>query len=222
VTNIDQEPDYLRQLDIVSPTQLATPIHIIGVGGLGSAIALLLAKMGASQLILWDPDTVETHNLPNQWYMLSDVGRPKVEAMADVLANFTGNRPEVHAELFEDQAISGIVISGVDSMLVRAALWKRMKYNMAAPRYIDCRMGGQFGHVYVVNPCLRDNIVGYEQSLYTDDQATDDPCTARAVMYNTLAIATVVGRVVTTIVRNEEMPFEGIVKLVDTRGLQLI
>ena len=77
--------DYWRQLDILQPDDLVRPITIIGVGGIGSPVALALTKMGCRRLTLFDPDTIEPHNLPNQLYRLRDVGRPKVEALADLL-----------------------------------------------------------------------------------------------------------------------------------------
>ena len=45
-----------------------TPIHIIGCGATGSWVALMLAKMGISNITCWDFDKVEEHNLPNQFF----------------------------------------------------------------------------------------------------------------------------------------------------------
>ena len=54
---------------------------LVGVGGLGSTIAVLLASMGVGRLRLVDMDVVEISNLQRQHlYTVDDVGYPKVEA----------------------------------------------------------------------------------------------------------------------------------------------
>lgn len=56
-------------------------ITIIGVGGLGSVCAHLLARMGVGHLILCDADIVSDHNLARQHlYTLSDIRKLKTEA----------------------------------------------------------------------------------------------------------------------------------------------
>src|SRR5207244_2983363 len=83
-------PDYWRQLDLITPGELKLPITVVGAGGIGSPTALALAKMGCSRLTVYDPDLVEPHNLPNQFYRLKDSARPKVEALRDLIRSFTG------------------------------------------------------------------------------------------------------------------------------------
>jgi molybdopterin/thiamine biosynthesis adenylyltransferase len=56
---------------------------MIGVGGLGCAAALALARSGVGRLTLLDPDVVDPSNLPRQLlYDDADVGRTKVEVAA--------------------------------------------------------------------------------------------------------------------------------------------
>ena len=92
--------ELLRQLDLVKPEALETPVHLVGCGGIGSFVALALAKLGCPHLCLYDDDRVEEHNVPNQLFRLSDVGRPKVEALAEVL-RFSGSQfdPTVVSDL---------------------------------------------------------------------------------------------------------------------------
>jgi|GEM_PF-4000145 len=76
------EIDHWRQLDIVTPTQLSEyQVTIIGAGGIGSPTAEALMKMGVTNMIVYDHDSVEAHNLPNQLYGISDIGSLKVEAL---------------------------------------------------------------------------------------------------------------------------------------------
>ena len=56
-------------------------VGVAGLGGLGSHIAVLLARLGVGRLVLADFDTVDVTNLHRQQYALCDVGRPKAEAL---------------------------------------------------------------------------------------------------------------------------------------------
>jgi len=56
-------------------------VLILGVGGLGSVVALNLLRLGIGKLFLVDYDVVDVHNLNRQLlYSQEDVGKPKVEA----------------------------------------------------------------------------------------------------------------------------------------------
>ena len=56
-------------------------VGIAGLGGLGSNIALLLARSGAGRLVVADFDTVELSNIHRQDYPLSSVGMKKTDAI---------------------------------------------------------------------------------------------------------------------------------------------
>jgi sulfur carrier protein ThiS adenylyltransferase len=61
-------------------------IGIAGVGGLGSAIAIALARTGIGHLIIADFDIVEPSNLNRQQFFIDQIGLPKVYALRDTLA----------------------------------------------------------------------------------------------------------------------------------------
>lgn len=64
----------------------AARVLIVGVGGLGSPIALYLAAAGVGALGLADPDQVSVSNLNRQiLYTTDDIGRDKTEAAAERL-----------------------------------------------------------------------------------------------------------------------------------------
>ncbi|MEY3014618.1 MAG: hypothetical protein RIT45_3353 [Pseudomonadota bacterium] len=65
---------------------------VFGCGGLGVPAAWTLAAAGAERLLLVDPDHVEASNLHRQvLYREADLGRRKVDALADALvARFPG------------------------------------------------------------------------------------------------------------------------------------
>ncbi|MCR1919021.1 sulfur carrier protein ThiS adenylyltransferase ThiF [Frisingicoccus caecimuris] len=60
-------------------------VGIAGLGGLGSNIAMMLARSGVGHLLLIDFDRVEPSNLNRQHYMVSHLGIPKSEALKDLI-----------------------------------------------------------------------------------------------------------------------------------------
>jgi sulfur carrier protein ThiS adenylyltransferase len=70
----------------VHETVKGTTLGIAGVGGLGSAIAIALARTGIGHLIIADFDIVEPSNLNRQQFFIDQIGLPKVYALRDTLA----------------------------------------------------------------------------------------------------------------------------------------
>lgn len=61
-------------------------VGIAGLGGLGSHVAVALARTGIGHLHLVDFDTVEPSNLNRQYYTVRHLGQKKTEALAKQLA----------------------------------------------------------------------------------------------------------------------------------------
>ena len=77
----------LPEFDIAGQQKLLeSTALIIGMGGLGSPVAMYLAAAGVGHLILVDFDVVELTNLQRQIiHHTSDLGRLKVESARDTL-----------------------------------------------------------------------------------------------------------------------------------------
>lgn len=60
-------------------------VAIAGLGGLGSNIAVMLARSGVGHLLLIDFDSVDVTNLNRQVYMIPHVGMKKTEALKTIL-----------------------------------------------------------------------------------------------------------------------------------------
>jgi len=60
-------------------------VGIAGVGGLGSAVAVALARVGVGRLTIADFDLVEPSNLNRQQYFVDQIGQYKVEALTENL-----------------------------------------------------------------------------------------------------------------------------------------
>jgi len=56
-------------------------VGIMGLGGLGSPVAIALARVGVGRLILADFDVVEPSNLNRQQYFIDQIGMKKTEAL---------------------------------------------------------------------------------------------------------------------------------------------
>lgn len=63
----------------------AATVGIAGLGGLGSSIAVALARVGVGKLIVADFDVVEPSNLNRQQYFVDQIGMLKTEALASNL-----------------------------------------------------------------------------------------------------------------------------------------
>ncbi len=61
-------------------------VGIAGAGGLGSNVAMSLARAGVGRLVVADFDRVEPSNLNRQQFFVDQVGQPKVEALRANLA----------------------------------------------------------------------------------------------------------------------------------------
>ena len=60
-------------------------VGIMGLGGLGSSVAIALARMGIGSLLLADYDVVEPTNLNRQQYFVDQIGQKKTAALRDIL-----------------------------------------------------------------------------------------------------------------------------------------
>jgi len=67
-------------------------VAVVGVGGVGSHVAVDLARLGIGELTLVDPDDVERSNLPRLRYAQSgDCGHPKVQVIQRACTRATPN-----------------------------------------------------------------------------------------------------------------------------------
>ncbi len=78
----------LRHTKAVQDRLAEASVAVCGLGGLGSHIAVALARCGIGGLHLLDFDVVELSNLNRQQYGLAQLGRPKTEALKEELLSF--------------------------------------------------------------------------------------------------------------------------------------
>ncbi len=182
--------DYERQTGIIDIKDFReNKITIVGCGAIGSFMGISLAKMGLVDFTLYDLDTVEPHNVPNQFFGLKDVGKNKAVVTAEYMKMFNNEVNITRLSMFTKQKEieTPIVISCVDKMEVRKWIFDACKKS-DAQLFIDTRMGGLEGHIYFVDMTDKNEIVNYEKSLFTDEQAVKLKCTERSILFTVLGI----------------------------------
>ncbi len=188
------KPDYSDQTAIFDPRKFTWPIHVIGLGGIGSAVLFPLFKLGfAGQMHLWDNDQVEPHNIPAQLlYRPSDIGLTKAEAVKAF-----AERQEAPCEIVvhnefvvAESPLEGIVISGVDSMKSRKAIWEAVSaVSYLIPLYMDGRIGGENYQLLTLNPSNFDDACSYEKWLFDDSEGAMLPCGERTTIQTPTVLA---------------------------------
>ena len=111
------------------PRLVRARVLVVGVGGLGSPVALALAAAGVGTLGLVDPDVVEVSNLHRQsLYATADVGRAKVEVAAERLRALV---PSLRLETWRERFGPGhtararafdLLVDGTDTIAAKFAL----------------------------------------------------------------------------------------------------
>jgi sulfur carrier protein ThiS adenylyltransferase len=78
--------DYFAHRDPAVLTVLRqSSVGVAGAGGLGSNVAVALARAGVGRLVIADFDRIEPSNLNRQQYFIYQVGERKVEALRENL-----------------------------------------------------------------------------------------------------------------------------------------
>jgi molybdopterin/thiamine biosynthesis adenylyltransferase len=216
--------DLSRQASILDPAELARHrVTVIGTGSVGSWLCIQLAKLGVPEIHVYDPDHVGPENVPNQLFGPGDVGQPKVEAIGRLCRELAGVELDRHPETFRPGTqVHGIVVSAVDTMAARSAIWSEsIRYRPAVSCYLDGRMGGQQGRVYTVSAtCDPDEVARYEATLYTDEQASPAPCAVGSIGYTTALIGSLLASQIQKHIAGKDAPPELIFDLATLTFLQ--
>jgi len=188
---------FMRQLKLAPPSLMNKPLVVIGAGAIGSHATLALAKMGCRDITVYDPDTVELHNLPNQLFLYeASLGRHKVDVLQETIKQLTGIEISIVPELFTQDGLKEVVISGVDSMRARKEIWEWVKYSPVTELYIDGRMGGLVGILHHVETSNRTLCESYETTLFDDKDSSELPCTERSICFTQFGLASMIASTV--------------------------
>ena len=83
--DLKEEDLFKRNVKDIAKKLKKAKVCILGLGGLGSNVAVLLARSGIGYLKLIDFDVVEASNLNRQQYRISHIGMKKTEAIRTII-----------------------------------------------------------------------------------------------------------------------------------------
>ena len=196
-------------------------IHIGGAGGIGSWTAFFLARIGYN-VVIYDVDTVETHNLSGQLFSIDDIGRRKVAAVNALISRFCDSSLTTYSSFIQDHTIlNPYMISAFDNMEARKAMLEkfenyiRVRENLISqimdseggivpedkycisdvPLFIDGRMEAEQIQIFCVTP---DRIERYKETLFEDSSVEDAPCSFKQTSHT----ASMMGSLITTLFTN--------------------
>ena len=135
--------DLSKSYEFFQPEMCKERIHIIGCGAIGSTVAENLVRFGLTKLTLYDFDQVEAHNIANQMFRQIDIGKTKVEALAEMLCDIN---PDVQNDIklvtkgYVGQKLSGYVFLCVDNIDLRREIATACKDNPYVKAMFDFRM----------------------------------------------------------------------------------
>ena len=169
---------------------------------------LALAKMGAHNITVYDPDNVDWVNLPNQMYGPRHVGTNKAEALADVIKFMEDIDINHLPERYEEQPIDGgVVVFAVDSIDIRKNLFRNIRrVGKEAVLVIDGRMGAEYGELHTWAPGDMESMRRYNGTLWSEEEVVNAPCTAKATTYCTLSLASAICAMVRNLLTEREIP----------------
>ncbi len=184
----------LSQQKYYFPRESIRPVTIIGAGAVGSNIAIMLARMGACDITVYDGDSIDSHNIAPSAYGSGDFASAKVEALGTLVARDTEVNITRKCAMYAGEGLKGTVIVCVDSMHARKLVWKKVKNNPLVDIVVDTRTAEKFWQVFAIEPCKPADIAHYEHFLaYDDEEAAQQMCGLHGIIFVSLALAAEVG-----------------------------
>lgn len=191
-------------------------VILAGLGGIGSWVALLLARLNIKGLVLYDPDLVERVNMAGQLYGRYDVGSYKVGAITAMISTFAEYyRYTTFGERFTSNSLtSNIMICGFDNMAARKVFFERwLDHVNSNPTekstclFIDGRLNAEEFQVLAVKGDDNDAIEKYRTEwLFDDSEVEEATCSYKQTTFMANMIASVIVNIFVNFVANECEP----------------
>ena len=180
-------------------------VSIIGLGGIGSWLALLLSRLKVRTMYCKDMDKVEAVNLAGQLYQSNDVGSNKTDAVRNLINRFNDRRPSMYMDTTEftvDSHIPAIsyaasvynVMLGLDSISARQTVynyWKRtVMHDSNEYILIDGRLTADKWQIFAIPSKDQKRMEVYEKEwLFPQSEAQHLPCSFKQTTYMAAMIA---------------------------------
>lgn len=192
-------------------------IVLAGVGGIGSYVAFLLSRMKPSLLTIYDPDIVEEVNMSGQLYSKNDVGKAKVDSIANMIAdysNFFGTM-SVRGEVTDISPADHIMICGFDNMKARRLFFNSWLFHVSSlPEeekkkclFIDGRLAAEEFQVFCITGDDRYHQDIYmKEYLFSDAEADETICSYKQTSHCANMIGSIIVNLFVNFVANECEP----------------
>lgn len=178
-------------------------ITLAGLGGIGSYVAFLLARMLPARIFMYDPDIVETVNMSGQLYGLEDIGESKVNAIANMITKYSDCNDifTLEEEYTKETGTSDIMICGFDNMKARETFfhnWRGHVYKKSAEEkknclFIDGRLSAEYFQVLCIRGDDNYNINRYaKEFLFKDEEAEETICSYKQTSFCANMIASII------------------------------
>lgn len=180
-------------------------VSIIGLGGIGSWLALLLSRLKIRAMYCKDMDRVEAVNLAGQLYQSNDVGFNKTDAVRNLINRFNDRRPSMYMDTTEFTVDSHIptisyntpvynVMLGLDSITARQTVyncWKRtVMHDSNEYILIDGRLTADKWQIFAIPSKDQKRMEVYEREwLFPQSEAQHLPCSFKQTTYMAAMIA---------------------------------
>lgn len=181
-------------------------IAIIGLGSIGSFLALALSKLGFKNLMLIDDDLVEIHNVATQLYNSHQIGLYKTQALKESLEKSENNIIAFGEKVKPTSKIAAdVVFFCVDSLKQRKVLAKSVldsheTYN--PPKLIiDGRMHRLLFRVYTIDISNQKLLNHYIKSLLVTEYS--GACTQKGIIQNVFGVVAVMAEQLKKVLNNE-------------------
>lgn len=191
-------------------------VTIAGLGGIGSYVVFMLSRLDVNTMTLYDPDIVERVNLSGQLYNSNQIGDYKVDAAANMIANYSNYYSFVakHEKLDENSIISKVTICGFDNMRARKDAFRNWTNFIARlPEeergeclFIDGRLAAEELQVFCIKGDDTDGERRYEPYLFSDSQAAPTVCSYKQTTFMANMIGSIIVNLFINFVANQCNP----------------
>lgn len=192
-------------------------VILAGLGGIGSYVSYNLARMNIAALFMYDDDVVEQANMSGQLYCQDDIGKAKVDAMADMIKNYTTMRNiyAIKDKFTQNSEAGDVMICGFDNMAARRtffAAWNN--HVMAKPEeerqkclYLDGRLSIDTLQVFCISGDNNWAMDEYAKKyLFTDTEAEETQCSLKQTTYLACMIGSMIVNLFTNFVADTLNP----------------
>ena len=201
------ERNFDRGLDMFNPNLFKDKkIWIIGAGWIGSNSAYVLSKMWLKVKVC-DFDEVDDVNTSSQFYSMNQLWKPKVEMLKENIKKMCDEDIEIVNGKYEKWMFDDcdILILALDSLAVRKQV---IETCLDTQFILDTRMVKKIAQINLLYWIQRQTWLEKEWREDADANNAGTRCTEKAVAFNALWMAALVGSIVADKLNWKELKYQ--------------